>query len=207
MESAEFCICQACSSKFYNQQNRCLSCAYPIMGNLDFCGQCLSHSPIFNRAYTLYDYQGLVAQLIKAFKYGHQLCIGDYFAHKLNDSYQTMPRYYDAIIPMPLNPSRIHERGFNQVLELLNVIKRKQPVIIDAHSIQRIKATRPLAKLTLKQRQLEIKGSFYAGAIPYQSVLLVDDIMTTGASLNELAKTIIKAGVKACDVLTLSRAK
>jgi len=206
MEPASFCICQACEAEFSNQTNRCQSCAHPISGNLDFCGQCLSHSPAFNRAYTLYDYQDLVAQLIKIFKYNQRLCVGHYFAHKLADKYQTMQNY-DAIIPMPLSRQRIRERGFNQVSELLNIIKKNPNHIIDTHSVHRIKATQPLATLTPEQRQKEIKGAFHANIISYQRVLLVDDVMTTGVSLNELAKTILKAGAKNCDILTLSRAR
>ncbi|VVM19610.1 Competence protein F homolog, phosphoribosyltransferase domain; protein YhgH required for utilization of DNA as sole source of carbon and energy [uncultured Gammaproteobacteria bacterium] len=206
IEPANFCVCQECEAEFSNQANRCQSCAHPVNSNsnLDFCGQCLSHSPAFNRAYTVYDYQDLVAQLIKLFKYNKQLCIGSYFAHKLADKYQSLPDY-DAIIPMPLSPQRIRERGFNQVLELLSVIKRKQQVMIDVHSVQRIKATKPLSKLDPQQRKLEIKGAFQAIPINYQRILLVDDIMTTGTSLNELARTVIKAGANSCDVLTLAR--
>lgn len=205
MEPANFCVCQECEAEFSNQANRCQSCAHPISGNLNFCGQCLRHSPNFNHAYTLYDYQDLVAQLIKSFKYDKQLCIGDYFAHKLADKYQSLPDY-DAIIPMPLSPKRIQERGFNQVLELLSVIKREQEVVVDTRSIKRVKVTQSLTNLKAEQRQQEVKGAFHAESISYQRVLLVDDVMTTGASLNELAKTVIKAGVEICDVLILSRA-
>jgi predicted amidophosphoribosyltransferase len=67
----------------------------------------------------------------------------------------------------------IRERGFNQVLELLSVIKRKQQVMIDVHSVQRIKATKPLSKLDPQQRKLEIKGAFQATPINYQRILLV----------------------------------
>jgi ComF family protein len=114
--------------------------------------------------------------------------------------------HYDAIIPMPLSPQRIRERGFNQVLELLSVIKRQQKVVIDTHSVQRIKATKPLSNLNPEQRKLEIKGAFHATPIRYQRILLVDDIMTTGASLNELAKTLMQAGAQSCDVLVLAKA-
>lgn len=204
MEPADFCVCQDCEIAFSNTPNRCQSCAHSIANNLDFCGACLSHSPVFNRAYTLYDYQGLIAQLIQSFKYDKQLCIGRYFAHKLHDVYQSLKRY-DAIIPMPLNTKRIKERGFNQVLELLSVIKKQHNCMIDTHSVKRIKATQSLVNLNFKQRQQELKGAFQANPITYQHILLVDDVMTTGASLNELARTLIKAGAKSCDVLTLAR--
>ena len=78
--------------------------------------------------------------------------------------------------------------------------------MIDQKSVKRIKATRALSTLDLQERQSEIKNAFSAQAMDYQKVLLVDDVMTTGSSLNELAKTVLKAGVETCDVLTLARA-
>ncbi len=209
-ENAKFCVCHECESSFSNHQSRCKSCAHPIIGELDFCGQCLAHAPAFNRAYTLYDYQGAIADLIKIFKFDHRLCVGDYFAHQLFDLYQSITSkntQYDAIIPVPLSRSRMSERGYNQVLELLNVISKKTNIIIDTHSVDRIKATQPLSALNPEQRKQEIKGAFKAQPMNYKSVLLVDDVMTTGSSLNELAKIVIKAGVKSCDVMTLARAE
>lgn len=206
-EQAKFCICDNCAQDFTNHTHRCQSCAYPIGKDLDFCGQCLSRSPVFNYAYTLYDYQGDIAQLIKDFKYNHQLCIGDYFAHQLYDLYQTLPDY-DAIIPMPLSKERIKERGFNQVLELLRKIQQKTSTVIDIHSVKRIKATQSLFELNPEQRRTEIKGAFDVKPMSYQKILLVDDIITTGASLNELARTILKnTDVNYCDVMTLARAE
>lgn len=207
-ENAKRCICCQCRSEFTNHQSRCKSCAHPTTNNLDFCGQCLIHSPQFNRAYTLYDYQGAIADLIKIFKYNHRLCVGDYFAHQLADFYAHIsPKYdaYDAIIPMPLSRMRTRERGYNQVLELLRVIARHSHANIDAHSVQRIKATMPLSLLKPEQRRAEIKDAFAANTMKYQKALLVDDVMTTGASLNELAKTVLKAGVQSVDVLILAR--
>jgi ComF family protein len=170
----------------------------------------LAHAPAFNRAYTLYDYQDAIADLIKIFKFDHRLCVGDYFSHQLYDLYQSIVSKgveYDAIIPMPLSRGRMAERGYNQVLELLSVISKKTNTIIDAHSVNRIKATQSLSVLNPEQRRQEIKGAFKAQSMNYQSVLLVDDVMTTGSSLNELTKVVLKAGVGSCDVLTLARAE
>jgi ComF family protein len=113
---------------------------------------------------------------------------------------------YDAIIPLPLSKQRLRERGYNQTHELLRIIAKKSDILIDQKSVKRIKATRALSTLDLQERQSEIKNAFSAQAMNYQKVLLVDDVMTTGSSLNELAKTVLKAGVGSCDVLTLARA-
>lgn len=210
-ELARLCVCPECEFKFTNHLLRCRSCAHPIVGNLDFCGQCLAHAPKFNRAYTLYDYQGEIARLIKAFKYNNQLCIGAYFARQLHILYRSILKTgvnYDAIIPMPLSRQRLIERGYNQVLELLRVIAKHERVVIDAQHCQRIKATQPLSSLKLDQRKQEIMGAFVASAMPYKNILLVDDVMTTGTSFGELTKTILRnTGIKRCDVMVLARAE
>jgi ComF family protein len=157
----------------------------------------------------LYDYSGSCATLIKRFKFDNQLCIGDFFAHKLYKKYLEIinsQNKYDAIIPLPLSQDRLKERGYNQTSELLRIIAKKSDILIDQKSVKRTKATRALSKLNLEERRLEIKNAFSAETMNYQKVLLVDDVMTTGLSLNELAKTVLKAGVKSCDILTVARA-
>ena len=209
LESAEFCVCKQCESGLTDTSNRCLSCATKLSSGLSFCGSCLSHAPNFSKAYTLYDYSDHCATLIKHFKFDHQLCIGDFFAHKLYDKFQTIVAEngkYDAIIPLPLSRDRIKERGYNQTHELLRVIAKKSNILIDQKSVKRTKATRALSTLNLEERKREIQNAFSAQAMSYDRVLLVDDVMTTGSSLNELAKTLLKAGVKSCDVLTVARA-
>jgi len=202
-------VCKQCESGLIDTSNRCLSCATKLSSGLSFCGSCLSHAPNFSKAYTLYDYSDHCATLIKHFKFDHQLCIGDFFAHKLYDKFQTIVAEngkYDAIIPLPLSRDRIKERGYNQTHELLRVIAKKSNILIDQKSVKRTKATRALSTLNLEERKREIQNAFSAQAMSYDRVLLVDDVMTTGSSLNELAKTLLKAGVKSCDVLTVARA-
>ena len=208
-ENAKFCICPECEKSLISTEHRCLSCAVPLGSDLNFCGACLSQAPSFSRAFTIYNYTGSCATLIKYFKFDHQLCIGDFFAHQLYDKFLdiiSQQGEYDAIIPLPLSVSRLRERGYNQTHELLRIIAKKSNILIDQKSVKRIKSTRALSTLKLEERKLEIKNAFSAQAMSYQKVLLVDDVMTTGSSLNELAKTVLKAGVNSCDVLTLARA-
>jgi ComF family protein len=207
--SAKFCVCKECEASFTNSNNRCISCAKSLPDNLNLCGQCLAYPLFFNKTYTLFDYQDFIAYLIKKLKFNNALCVGDYFAYKIFDLYKSIIKNngeYDAIIPMPLNSVRFKERGYNQSCELLRIIKKNTNTIIDNKSVVRIKNTKPFSSLSLKDRKNEIKNAFNADSIKYQRVLLFDDVMTTGSSLNELAKTVIKSGAKSCDVFTLSRA-
>lgn len=207
-EPAEFCVCPSCQSELETHQKRCRSCATKLTTDLDFCGQCLAQAPAFRNSYTLFEYNAVCAQLIKSFKFEHKLCVGDYLAHRLFVLYQKIPQDYDAIIPMPLSRARIRERGFNQVLELLRSIHKKTKTIIDSNSVKRIKPTQPLSLLSAEQRRKEIKGAFQVAPMSYKKVLLVDDVMTTGSSLNELATTILgQSNVQICDVMTLARAE
>ncbi|WP_201341421.1 ComF family protein [Abyssogena phaseoliformis symbiont] len=169
----------------------------------------MSRSPAFSKTCVLYDYSHACAQLIKQFKFNHQLCIGDYFAHQLHSLYRSIIKEngnYAAIIPLPLSRARIKERGYNQTHELLRIIAKNTNTIIDTKSVRRIKTTQPLSSLNLEQGKKEIKGAFSAQVMSYKKVLLVGDVMTTDSSLNEMVKTLIKAGVECCDVLILARA-
>ena len=204
--SADFCLCPRCEQQLTDHHRRCQCCALKLDSTLDFCAHCLTKAPEFSRVYALYDYNPTCAQLIKQFKFNHQLCIGRYFAEHLATRFAQINQHYDAIIPMPLNPTRLKQRGYNQGLELLRVIKR-QNVVIDTQCVQRTKPTQSLSLLSANKRRAEIKGAFSARPVAYQTVLLLDDVMTTGASLNELAKTLKQqGGVKRCDALVVARA-
>ncbi len=208
-ENSGFCVCKECEKSLGVNMHRCQSCAAPLNSDLYFCGACLACAPRYSKVHTLYDYSGSCATLIKQFKFNHQLCIGDFFAHKLYDKYlDIVSRHgeYDAVIPLPLSQERLRERGYNQTHELLRIISKKTNVPIDQTSVRRIKVTRALSTLALEERKIEIKDAFSAKPMAYNKVLLVDDVMTTGASLNELAKVVLKSGVSSCDVLTVARA-
>lgn len=209
-EQLDYCVCTQCESSFSTSEHRCLSCATKLNSDLQFCGECLSHSPYFSKTYALYDYAEYCSQLIKQFKFDHQLCVGDYFAHRLFDLYTKIVREsgeYDAIIPLPLSTQRIKDRGYNQTHELLRVIKNKTNATIDTNCAERIKATQALSSLSLEQRKNEIKNAFSVKPVTYKRVLLVDDVMTTGSSMNEISKTMLKnTDIETCDVMVVARA-
>ena len=110
------------------------------------------------------------------------------------------------IIPMPLHPQRLKERGFNQSLEIAKVLAKTLKLPLDYKSCERIKFSPPQASLPLKERIKNMKNAFICHSnLTGQHVLLLDDVMTTGASLNELAKTCKKAGALSISCIVVAR--
>ncbi len=205
-----FCVCEPCQAKLQNHPHRCQSCAAPLFDHLNFCGSCLANAPAFHRAYALFNYDDFSKELIKQFKYHRRLCVGRYFAEQLANALQTLlddGAQFDAIMPMPLHKNRLRTRGYNQVVELLRVIKQRHNILIDTRSCVRQKSTQSLTKLNPEQRRREISHAFRARPnLPYKNVLLVDDVLTTGASLNALTRVIVRANPQIrCEVLVLAR--
>ncbi len=164
---------------------------------------------IFNNTYCLYDYSGFIAMLIQQFKYANDLAIGKFFANKMYKAFNTLSTKYDAIIPMPLHKKRLQQRTFNQVMELLRIIKKESRV--DYNSCVRIKNTQTLIYLSPVERKKELRGAFIIKhQFNYKKILIVDDIITTTSSVLELAKTINNSYGQQkpiIDILTLARTK
>lgn len=206
---ADCIICKSCENDFGEIKYSCKCCAVATTKTTNKCGNCLPNSPNFHNAFTIYEYDYVIAYLIKKMKYQSNLAIVRFFATKMAEKINTLKNsgiIYDALIPMPLHKNRIQERGYNQAIELLAKVDKS--FTIDKTSITRIKATVALANLPLQERKKEIKNAFKINkTITKQKILIIDDVMSSCCSANELAKTIIKnnPAVKKCDVLTLAR--
>jgi len=148
--------------------------------------------------------------LLHAFKYQQKLYIGQTLSHlfvqhlKTNLAQQEQP---DVLIPIPLYKRRIQQRGFNQAQELARYISKKTSINIDQNILIRIKATSSQRGLTAKERRKNIHNAFaIKHNMPYQHIVLIDDVMTTGNTLNEAAKVLKKAGATKVDAWTIARA-
>lgn len=199
-------LCPTCDNSLKTHKYRCKSCAIPLNSNLDYCGNCLATPTIFDNAFTLYDYDNFMAKLIINFKYNKQLAIGSFFAKKIAIFYKQLGEY-DAIIPVPIHKKRLQNRGYNQVMELLkNIDKRK----IDYKSCIRTKYTKKLVTMNLASRKKELKDAFIiVKPMIYKKILIVDDVLTTTSSVQELSKTIYRCygeNKPKIDILVLARA-
>ncbi len=169
----------------------CPQCAIPTSsGNL--CGGCLSHPPRFDAVTAAFIYAWPLAPLIHHYKYAGNLALARLLGEAL-----AVPanRAVDCIIPMPLSPARLRERGFNQAQEIARVVSRATGIKLAAEACRRVRDSAPQATLPWKERAKNIRGAFVCDAdLSGLRVAVIDDVLTTGATLNELARNLRKAG-------------
>jgi len=176
-------------------EHRCPVCALPTaLGEV--CGGCLKHPPAFDASRAVFQYGYPLDALLQHYKYGQGLYLAGFLAEQLAAEItlgiDTRP---DLIIPMPLHPKRLQERGYNQAGEIAKRLARRLALPLALTACTRAKDAPPQASLPLKARRKNIRGAFVCNVdLSGKRIALVDDVMTTGASLNELAKTVRKAG-------------
>lgn len=173
------------------------------------CGRCQRTPPAYDHSEVLWHYQAPITHLITQLKFHHKLHLsrlfGESLAQHINTSYQNKP-LPTLLLPMPLHSSRLRERGFNQALEIARYLREILTIDIDYDSATRIRATQPQSSLPASQRQANVKNAFaLTGVITASHVAVVDDVITTGHTMNEFCKLLRKNKVVQIDVWACAR--
>ena len=169
------------------------------------CGHCLKSPPAFDLTHALFRYGYPLDAVLQKYKYGNALIIAELFGKFLTANRQSGARP-DVLIPMPLHPKRLQERGFNQALEIARIAAHELNIPLDNHTCKRVKLSPPQASLPLKQRVKNMRNAFICErSLEGMSVALLDDVMTTGASLNALATAVKKAGATVVECWVIAR--
>jgi len=204
-------LCQPCYDALIKTGSHCSCCAKQFESdslNLHLCGGCLNTPPAFDRTYAPYIHQGAIRYLINHCKfsgaYKNSRLLGLLLANYLRNQPDILP---ELIIPVPLHPKRYQQRGFNQTLEIGKIIAQELSIPIDNTSCLHIKNTPHQISLTAKQRHKNIKNAFQVIKTPIaRHIAILDDVMTTGATANELAKVLKSAGISQIDIWVCARA-
>ena len=209
-------VCRECLNDLpWQPDSSCPQCGLASSGMV--CGSCINSPPDFDTTRAVFLYAHPIDAMMLRYKYGNSLNLGDTFgeflAEKIN--IEDCLKNIDIIIPMPMHPQRLKERGFNQALEIAKVLCKNHKekldyTKLDYTSVERQTLTPPQASLPLKERVKNIKGAFKVKAdkldkLQGKRIAIVDDVMTTGASLNELAKTLKKAGASHVECWVIAR--
>lgn len=197
-------ICPACVADLPTLPTpACPRCALPSPQG-EICGRCQRHPPHFDRLIALYPYSFPLDRMIQRLKYGHQLALAAWFGEQLAATARNLD--FDLIVPMPLHPARLTERGFNQAMEICRPLAHATNLPIDSSCCQRIRPTSPQEGLSLLARRRNLKNAFACNTdLGGRHILLVDDVVTTGASVNECARTLRLHGAAEITVLTVAR--
>jgi ComF family protein len=197
-ETAPELLCPACIAELPVLPDSCPRCALPSPASA-VCGSCLNHPPHFDATLALWRYEFPCDGLVQALKYRGRLALAGFFARSL--AARTMPEV-DLIVPMPLHPKRLAERGFNQALEIARHLGRP----IEPRGVLRVKHTLPQTDLPYEERAKNVRGAFLCKLdLSGASVAVLDDVMTTGATLNELARALKRAGATRVENFVIAR--
>lgn len=182
----------------------CPRCAQPTPSG-EICGHCLKKPPLFTRTIAAYRYQYPVDRLIQAIKYHEQLSLAQILSMKLLQRIDKtcLP---DCIIAMPLHPDKLKHRGFNQAQLIAAPIARALGIPLLSTACQRQRDTPSQTSLPWKARCKNMRGAFGCNAdFSAKHIALVDDVMTTGASLNALASAAKKQGAREISAWVVAR--
>jgi ComF family protein len=191
-------LCSPCYASLpHLPPHRCTVCALPLATS-GVCGACIANPPAFDRTIAAVSYAFPMDALLHSLKYEAKLALAPVLADLLTAQIGS-DELVDFILPMPLHPAKLRERGFNQALEIARRVSKKTGAELLPLASRRIKDTRSQTGLPWKEREKNIRGAFTCEAdLSGRRIGIVDDVMTTGATVNELAKALRKGG--ACSV-------
>ena len=202
-------LCSACAADLVRNRACCPRCALPLQTPAPLCGECLKREPPFVAASAPFVYGHPLDLLMTKLKFGRSLAAGRVLSELWIAALREVPPPLPALlIPVPLHAGRLRERGYNQALELAKPLARAFAIPLRSDALMRIRATPAQSNLDAKTRRLNLRGAFSIvdnAALPAH-VAVVDDVMTTGATLRECARTLRRAGVARVDVWALARA-
>jgi ComF family protein len=202
-------VCEACVNRFAQPEARCRRCAMAVPAGIAECGRCMAAPPPLDACYAAVSYHYPWSALIGQYKFNGQAGWARAFATLMRSTPWVEPALEQAhlVLPMPLSAQRLAERGFNQALLLARALSPRKT---ESDLLLRVKHTPTQTALGREQRATNVKGAFAmqplrAGDVRGKRLVLVDDVMTSGASLFSAAATLRHAGAASVTALVLAR--
>lgn len=212
-------LCPPCRAQYLGQgrgqlRHRCRQCANPL-ADIEvalLCGRCLRHRPAYDATITAFDYAAPVDQLLLQLKFGARLALAPLLAELLHVAIQQQPEWEapQLLCPVPLGPARLAERGFNQALEIARPLARLLDVALQPRLSLRVRETRAQSGVAPQERQANLAHAFaiapeHAPLLQGCHVGIVDDVMSSGHTVNALAAACKSAGAAKVSILVVAR--
>jgi ComF family protein len=204
-------LCHGCAADLPRNEPACVVCAEPLAaaagGGPRICGACLHDPPPFGRSFVPYRYAYPLDHLVRGLKFRNELAcgrvLGELFASSVLERGATLP---EAIVPVPLARRRYRQRGYNQASELALAIRGVTGVAVRSDVVVRQRETTEQAGLDRKARRRNVTGAFAALApLRVRHVAILDDVVTTGSTVRELAAVLREAGAEQIEVWAIAR--
>lgn len=204
---AHYDLCRACYHELPRIDSNCSQCGtYFKQLRGDLCSHCINLPPPFDRTIAPFMYSQSIAYLIKTLKFHNHYKNARLLGSLLADQVMAENAHADCLIPMPLHRNRYRERGFNQTIEIGRIVSKQLRIPLSLTECIRKRDTPHQVGLSASQRQMNVQDAF-AMVRPLQGkrVAIIDDVMSTGASVRELAKVLKQAGVMRVEVWVCAR--
>ncbi|GAB4349689.1 MAG: ComF family protein [Immundisolibacter sp.] len=200
-------LCEACHADLPWLGHACPRCAQPLPVDR-VCGRCLRRVPPQHAAHAAFHYAPPLDRLVLGLKFGRRLGLarltGALLAEAADNGRWPRPQ---LLLPVPLHDARLRQRGYDQAQVLAREVGRRLGIPVDWHGCRRVRATVPQSGLDRTARQRNLRGAFDVSPPPaLEHVAIVDDVMTTGATVGAMATALKRAGVARVDVWALCRA-
>lgn len=204
-------LCAQCYEGLAWNSSSCGRCALPLpSGNSIVCGACSNKELYFDYAIAPFIYKDFMQEVIQLFKFNQKFNYGsllaDLFCQSIEKANLDLP---DILLPVPLHKKRIKARGYNQSLELASMIGKKLKIEVYRNAVKRIRETHVQMQLPAKYRVNNDKNAFAINStkekFKNKHIAIVDDVMTTGNTVNEVAKCVRSAGAARVDVWCMVR--
>lgn len=205
-------LCRPCTDELPRNTSACGRCGNPLAGNIGsatLCGGCLRHQPHFQQAHCAFRFVYPVDHLIRALKFQGQIVYGHVLGRLLAQSLsgarlQPLPR---CVVPVPLADQRFRGRGYNQAIEIGVPLARQLGIPLRTDLVVRQWQTREQTTLSRKERRKNVRGAFSViGRLPVTHIAVLDDVVTTGSTANELARILRRAGAERVEVWAVAHA-
>jgi ComF family protein len=199
-------LCLGCKADLPWITHHCHGCAIPLNNpDVTRCGPCSAMSKAFTQTICPFRYSSPIDTWIKKLKFNQNFNVGRILAHCLSEAIQKIQPSIDVIIPVPLHTRRWIKRGYNQAHCISKRVSKLLEIPHDTNIVTRTLQTPPQVGLKKKERIKNVKNNFTFKACKYNTVVIIDDVMTTSATVNEIAKGLQNNGAKNVIIGCLSR--